>query len=382
VPASCLTFNTRGAEKHCFSGLQRELKSIIMKKKISIGDIAKALNVSKTAVSFVLNGKAKENYISEALEERVLKYVEEVGYKPNQLAQGLRTGKTKLIGMLVEDISDPFFSSIARVIEESAFQKGYKVFFSSTENNTAKAKDLLDVYRSRQVDGYIIAPAPGLEAEIQALLNDQLPVVLFDRYFPEIPTDNVLVNNFESTHKAVSYLVENGYQHIAFLTLQSEQIQMAERRRGYLTAIEARQEPLMKVFPYHQEPVQTVTEIRDYLVDHPEADAVFFATNYLAESGLEAVQLLNKRIPEDLGIIVFDDRNLFRLYSPPITAIAQPIRELSEQVINRLLDYLTGRRKNDGKTITTIVPAELIIRKSCVPKAVPAPVLAPSRTKR
>ena len=116
-----------------------------------------------------------------------------------------------------------------------------------------------------------------------------------------------------------------------------------------------------------------VKEINEFLQNNPEVDALFFSTNYLAESGLEAIQQLGKRVPEDLGIIVFDDHKLFRLYSPPITAIAQPIQELAEHVINRLLDYLTGRRKNDGKTTTTIVPAEFIIRRSCVPRAVPEP---------
>jgi LacI family transcriptional regulator len=339
-----------------------------MKKKISIGDIARDLKVSKTTVSFVLNGKARQNHISPALEERVLKYMAEVGYSPNQMAQGLRTGKTKLIGMLVEDISDPFFSGIARVVEEKAFQQGYKVFFSSTGNDPGKANELLEVYRSRQVDGYIIAPTAGLEEKIRALLEDRLPVVIFDRFLPGLPVSHVVVNNFESAYNAVQYLSGNGYAHIAFLTVASNQVQMEQRRQGYLAAIDNQQQALIHAIPYHQDPARTVADIAAFLSAHRQVDAVFFATNYLAESGLEAIQHLGLRIPQDLGVLVFDDKNLFRLFSPPITAIAQPLTALSEATINLLLDYLTGNRQQEEGPLTQVIPTTLHIRKSCTPK--------------
>src|SRR5688500_5299223 len=118
-----------------------------MNKKTSIHDIAKQLKVSATTVSFVLNGKANEKRISEDVTRRVLDFVEVVGYKPNQVAKSLRTGKTNIIGMLVEDISDPFFSSISRGIESIAYNHKYKIFFASTENDTEKTKALIKVFR-------------------------------------------------------------------------------------------------------------------------------------------------------------------------------------------------------------------------------------------
>jgi LacI family transcriptional regulator len=338
-----------------------------MKKRISIADIAKELNVSKTTVSFVLNGKAKENYISDALAERVIKYVEEVGYKPNDLARGLRTGKTKIIGMLVEEISDAFFSSIARIIEESAYKKGYKIFYSSTENNPEKTKELINVFRSRQVDGYIIAPTPGIEEDIKALLNDNLPVVLFDRYFPELPTDTVIVENFESSFNAIKHLVKNGFKSIAFITLVSDQVQMEDRLNGYLQAIEeSNLKPTVKAVSFENEPEENISEIKRFLEQQTNLDALFFSTNYLAENGLEAIRALNLRIPEDLGIVVFDDSNLFRLFSPPITAIAQPIKELSEAIIDLLLRRLTENDKTPEKKMI-VLPATLVERKSSGP---------------
>jgi len=335
-----------------------------MKKRISIADIAKELNVSKTSISFVLNGKARENYISEALAERILKYVEKVGYKPNDLARGLRTGKTQIIGMLVEEISDPFFSSIARIIEESAYKKGYKIFYSSTENNPEKTKELINVYRSRQVDGYIIAPTPGIEEDIKALLNDNLPVVLFDRYFPDLPTDTVVIENYESSFIAVKHLINNGFNSIAFITLVSDQVQMEDRLNGYLQAIEeSKLKPIVKAVSFENKPEENVKEIKRFLEQQNNLDALFFSTNYLAENGLEAIQELNIRIPEDLGIVVFDDSNLFRLFSPPITAISQPIKELSEAIIDLLLSRLTGNDETLDKKMI-VLPATLMERKS------------------
>src|SRR5690606_16704683 len=112
-------------------------------------DIARALGVSTTTVSFVLNGKAKEKRLSEALTKRVMDYVEEVGYKPNELAKSLRTGKTKIIGLIIEDISNPFFSNIARLIEEKAYSRGYRIIYCSTENDSRKALDFIGLFRDR-----------------------------------------------------------------------------------------------------------------------------------------------------------------------------------------------------------------------------------------
>ena len=133
-----------------------------MKKKVSIHDIAKQLNVSAATVSFVLNGKATEKRISGEMEQRILKHVKQLGYRPNRVAKSLRTGKSKIIGMLVEGIADPFFAAIARNVEEQAYKLDYKIFYASTENETRIAKEILGAFRDTQVDGYIIVPPPGL----------------------------------------------------------------------------------------------------------------------------------------------------------------------------------------------------------------------------
>jgi LacI family transcriptional regulator len=160
-----------------------------LKKKLSIVDIANSLNISKTTVSFILNGRAQEKRISDELVKRVLKYVKEVGYKPNSLAKSLRTGKSNIIGLLVQDISNHFFATIARRIEDLAYQSGYKIIYSSTDNDTQKTRELIAMFRDRHVDGYIITPPDNIEDDINELISDGFPVVLFDRYLPKVATD-------------------------------------------------------------------------------------------------------------------------------------------------------------------------------------------------
>jgi LacI family transcriptional regulator len=335
-----------------------------MKKRTSIHDIAKHLNVSSATVSFVLNGKAEENRIRQDLVDRILAYVKEVGYRPNLIAKSLRTGKSKLIGMLVEGISDPFFSSIARIVEEEAYKLGYKLFYASTDNDKDKAIALIRAFRERQVDGYIIAPPPGIEDEIEALKEENAPVILFDRYLEDVQTTNVVIDNFKGALNAVSHLIDNGYGNIAMVTLDSDQSQMIDRHQGYLKALKSmKQKQVLLKVEYSLTEEKNVEVIRDFLSANPTIDAVFFATNYLAVAGLKAIKSLKLSIPKNLAVVSFDDETLFEMYSPTITAVAQPISKISHAIIKELIQRLSsvdGLKKNE----TIVLEPELNVRDS------------------
>ncbi|HEY9340747.1 MAG TPA: substrate-binding domain-containing protein [Chitinophagaceae bacterium] len=334
------------------------------KNKLVIADIARHLKISITTVSFILNGKAREKRISDELTEKVLKYVKEVNYTPNHLAQSLRTGKTDLIGLIVENISNPFFANVARLIEENAYKRGFRIIYCSSENDTEKAKELIRVFHERQIDAYIITPTTGTENDIRNLLRENLSVVLFDRYFPDLQTNSVVVDNAQSTYNAICHLIEQGFQRIAFLTVESDQTQMNQRLDGYNRAIkENHLKKYIKKFPFQKKGHDYIESITQFFKKEKTVDAVFFATNYLGISGLEAIKNLNKKIPADIGVISFDDHDLFRLYSPSITAIAQPIEQLSEQLINILLEDIDSKKPN-RKTKKIVLTAPLIVRES------------------
>ena len=334
-----------------------------MDKKISINDIARELKVSTTTVSFVLNGKAQEKRISEGLVKIILDYVERVGYKPSHLAKSLRTGKSNVIVMLVEDISDPFFSSIARLIEQKTYNSGYKIVFCSTENDTEKTRELIKVFTYRKVDGFIIAPSPGIESEIQSLVDQNIPFVLFDRFFPGLHCNSVVVDNYTGTYNAVNHLAKNGYERIAFITVQSSQTQMDQRLRGYNKAlIELGKKPILKQIPYELH-LDSEDEITRFLVQNrANLDAVIFATNYLGITGLEVLNKLNIKLPTELGVIVFDDSNLFKLITPSITAISQPLSEIADQIMQTLFKALAADKPIEKRSV--LLQTELIERKS------------------
>lgn len=339
-----------------------------MKKRTLIHDIAKHLEVSIATVSLVLNGKAKEHRISDALAARVLKYVDEVGYKPNQLAKSLRTGKTNVIGLLIEDIANPFFATVAGLIERHALARGYHILYCSTENDTAKAKDLIAMLQDRHIDGYIIAPPTGVEREIEGLLKNNTPVVLFDRYLPSLPTDYIVVDNEAGAYEAACHLLDQGITRVAFLTIESEQTQMTARLQGYTRAMQAHAQVLsVQRIPlaFEGDKEASIVAICHFLEDNPACEAIIFANNSLTIYGLEAIARLGRRIPQDLAIVSFDDNDLFRLHTPPITAVAQPVEALAETLINVLLDGLATDQVAPPQQ-QIVLPLSLIVRGSSV----------------
>lgn len=340
-----------------------------MRKKISIKDIARELNISITTISFILNGKAKDMRISDKLIVKVNDFMKEKNYHPNQFAQSLRTGKTKMIALFVEDIADSFFASVARLIEESTYQMGYKIIYCSTEDNAERTKELIQLFRSRNVDGYIITPPKGIEKEIKQLLHDELPFVLFDRYFPKLSTDYVVIDNFTGAYHAIKHFQGQGFKHIAFITLDSDQTQMADRLKGYDSAMDELNFPKYTLkIPFKSDSKIVIDQFTGFLSNYKDIDAVLFATNYLAIKGFETLKNLQLRIPEDVAVIGFDDHEFFKVFNPTITAVAQPMKELSDHLISTLLKKLDSEKDKTDPHHYTVLPAQLIIRESSLKK--------------
>lgn len=334
-------------------------------KPVSIRNIADELKISITTVSFVLNGKAKEKHISEALAQKVIDYAKLINYKPNQIAQSLRTGKSKILVFMVEDISNSFFSKLARVLEDSAYKKGYRLIFCSNENDDDKSKELIDLFNFRQVDGFIIVPSPGIRDIIRNLIDENIPVVLLDRFFDGLDCNCVVIDNEEASFNASVELINNGFRNIAFIAMASSQSQMKDRLSGYKKAIVNHGlEPKVLEIPYNGISKGKGNEyIKDYLNNHSDLDAIFFATNYLAQSGLLAFKELNSNLLTDLGIMTFDDNDMFKIYPTSISCVAQPVNEISSKVMELLLPLLNEK---EVKKITQriVVKSQIILRES------------------
>jgi len=333
------------------------------RNKISIKDISKALGLSNTTISFILNGKAEQMRISTQAVEKVLAYVKEVGYTPNYLARGLVTGKTNTIGFIVENIGNPFFSQIASLIEEQAYTSGYKIIYSSTNGQTEKAKELIHMFRDRGVDGYIICPTEGLEDEISQLHAEGRPVVFFDRYLPQVSCHYIGLANEKAMFDACAHLVQCGKSNIALVTTDSDQTQMLSRLSGYrkLIRMKGLKEFILHI-PYQSRKEEMAAKFERFMLKYKELDGICFSTNYLAVEGLEVLRKIGVQIPS-VGIIAFDDNEVLRLFQPSITAVAQPLDEMAKLIIEQLLVDLKL-----GKVPDTFVHLELdphlILRES------------------
>lgn len=336
-------------------------------KRVSLKDIAQMAGVAPSTVSFVLNGKARQMRISEALEKKVIALAKTSGYHPNQVAVSLRTGKSKILGLIVESISGHFFASLAKIIEDEAQVHGYRVVYCSTENDPKKGSDLIRMLSQRQVDGYLITPTQGMEKDIRELSAANKPLVLIDSYFPKINVPYVLVDNQAGIHEGMQHLFKQGYKKIGFVTIDLDLIQMKHREDAYLDALKQKKIAVNRSFilkvPYNSGKEAVIQAISNFIKRSKGLDAIFFGANYLGIAGLESIRLAGLRIPGDIGMICFDDDDLFRLYPPGITSIQQPVEEIAKTAIQLLMTQIANGKINIRKSQLQLAP-NFIVRGS------------------
>lgn len=319
---------------------------------------------SPSTVSFVLNGKAREMRISDDLAKKIVATAKKEGYHPNQVAVRLRTGKSQMLGLVVESISGNFFAALAKVIEQEAEQYGYKVVYCATENDGKKGQELIRMLSQQQVDGYIITPALGMEEDVAELISMKKPVVLLDSYFPNIDVPHVLVDNHGGVVKGMKHLISRGYRKIAFVTVDLQLIQMKDRLQAYTESLKTAGIPvnrkLILSLGYKIKKEEAIAQIAAFIKNNPGVDALFFATNYLGLLGIESLQQLHMTIPKDVAMMSFDDHDVFRLFPPGITIIEQPVEEIAKTAIQLLMVQL-GKNKATKKNKVQL-PAKLVIR--------------------
>ncbi|HVX28163.1 MAG TPA: LacI family DNA-binding transcriptional regulator [Parafilimonas sp.] len=336
-----------------------------MEKKVALKDVAQHIGVSAALVSYVLNGKEKEARVGADMAKRIKKAAAELNYQPNLIAKSLKMGKTKTIGLIVADISNPFFSTIARIIEDEAKKHGYVVIFGSSDESAEKQLDLIDVFSTRLVDAFIIAPAAGTEEQIENIIRRGVPVVLMDRFFPGLKVDCVHINNYNASYKAVKQLIKNGRRKIGMLAYDTAQSHMQDRKQGYKAALKEnnirfKKEWLIEASYQHIE--KDVAAKLKSLLKPLQVDALFFATNSLAVAGLKEINKLGIKVPDDLAIISFDQSEAFDFFYSPVTYVSQSLTDIGNETVRLILNRLNNKSK---KNSDVIVEAKLIVRESC-----------------
>jgi len=316
-----------------------------MQKRVSLKDIATKVGVSTALVSYVLNGLEKEKRVGAEVVKKIRLAAEELNYQPNQIARSLRMKTTKTIGLIVADIANPFFGQLARIIENEANTFGYTVIIGCSDEDELKSEALITTLLNRQVDGFIIVPAAGTNAQIQSLLKRHIPVVLVDRFFEDVNTSHVIIDNFKATSEATSYFISKGLKKIAMVAYKSPLSHMKDRIKGYADTMKVNNLAdnicIVEVrYEHFQEDLDIA--FKELVVEKKKVNALLFATNALSVAGLYFVQKQKLKIPDDVAFIGFDGGDSFELFNPPLSFVQQPIENIGKEAINVLMRILNG----------------------------------------
>ena len=330
-------------------------------KRISIKDIAQAVGVSAATVSLVLTGKAKNGRVSKDMAEKIRTVAKEMNYQPNRLARSLQSGQSQTIGLLIADIVNPFFANLAFHIQEEMRKAGYAVIIMNTDEDSQQMEDMIELMQCRQVDGFIIVPAESGEQSIRQLVDHRVPLVLIDRYYPNIETNNVLIDNYDASYQATQYLIQQGCRRIALFIYDTKQPHMEGRMNGYIDAMKEKgvfDETFIKKVSYRNITDDIYKELHAIAEQKGNIDGLIFATNTIAVNGLKQLFKLNLRVPEDMQVVCFDKSDVFDFLPVPVPYIQQPIQSIARMASRLLLEQLEESGTQEGSTYR--LPTELI----------------------
>lgn len=328
----------------------------------NIRDVAKLAGVAPITVSRVINGA---DNVTEDTHRRVQQAIDQLHYVPNTLARSLRSRQSHTIALLVSDITNPFWTTIARGVEDTAAENDYRTILCNTDENPAKETTYLNLLVERRVDGVIIAPATREKKRLAMLKQLQVPCVLIDRRVDGLKVDRVYGDSRAGARGLIDHLVDLGHRRIALINGPSTISTAQDRADGYREALAAHglmvDEGLVFQGDFKQESGHRLTA--QVLACLPRPTAIFAANNFIALGVLQALQEAGVRVPDDMALVCIDDVPYLSAIDPFLTVAAQPAYEMGEAAARLLIERLT--RQRPGKAREVILPTRLIIRRSC-----------------
>jgi LacI family transcriptional regulator len=331
--------------------------------KITLKMIAAELGTTATTVSRVVSGQARKYRISKETEKKIVAVAKKLGFTPNQIARSLRTRKTYTIGLIVPNIANPFFSTIAQIIESAARLNNYSIILCDSGENTSVEIKSVGILENR-VDGLIIAPVGKKDSHVKKVFERNLPIVLVDRYFPDLPISFVASNNYKGAFEAVSYLIECGHSKIACIQGLTDSFVSQERLRGYISALQSKkitvQNDLIKGNGFDVENGYLAT--KSLLTQQGIPTALFAQGNLIALGSLIAIKEEGYKVPDDISIIAFDDQPYLAFLSTPLSTIKQDSQKIGQIAVQMLLSQIKNGRPETNEKI--LLPCSIIHRNS------------------
>ncbi|MBC7318277.1 LacI family DNA-binding transcriptional regulator [Candidatus Bipolaricaulota bacterium] len=328
----------------------------------TIRDVARKAGVSVATVSHVINGTRK---VAPETAARVRLAIEELGYHPNASAQALRTRATHTIGIVVSDISNPFFAALVRGAEDCARQHGYNVIICNTSEDLNNERTYLNLLSKRRVDGLLLAPTGKNNELITHLMDRGMFIVFIDRTPPNRQVPAVLSRNEEGAYQAASHLIMHGHKRIGIILGLPDVSTTWERLNGYRRALaEHGIEFDEQLLSYGFSSILEGQKACLSLLSQPNPPTAIFATNNLMTIGvIKALHQLGLRCPEDVSIVGFDDFEWAEVFNPPLTTVAQNPYEIGQRAADLLVELIAGK----GEPKQVRVPVELKVRASVAP---------------
>lgn len=328
--------------------------------KVTIKDIAQMAGVSKATVSRVLNDSKP---VSSEIRDKVMRVIEETGYKPSALARGLATKETHLIGVIIPDVANPIFSELVKGMEEEANNTNYNVLLCNTYLDHEKEMRYLNILKDKEVDGIIFLTTDETEDQTTFFKSFGKPVVTVDRRFKQLAIPSVGVNDFKASYDAVNYLINLSHEKIAMVRAPfDDQSHGYDRYNGYLKAMEDHNLTVDK--NWIVEGNFTVNDgyeaMGRLLASKNPPTAVFFANDMMAVGGIRCIVDSGLRVPDDISVIGFDDIPIASIFIPSLTTVKQPTFDIGRKAMEKLIHMING---NDEE-MHTLFETQLMLRNS------------------
>lgn len=329
-------------------------------KRITIEDVAQAAGVSRQTVSRAMNDK---NEISQETKERVMRAVADLGYRPNRMAQSMVTQRTYAIGLLVADITNPFFPEVSRGVQDLAQANDYNVFFCNTDDRPELELQELHSLAAQGVDGIIVFSHSASPEDLKSFADSYRPIIFINRIIEHPNASVLMIDNFRGAQIAADYFIDHHRTRPGMLTNNSATASASRRLLGF------KQRVLERGIAFSDDHVAMEQATLDggyqaahhLLEKYPETDALFTYNDLMAIGAVRACLERGYRIPEDVAIIGFDDIQFARMITPSLTTIRVDKYEIGKIALQRLLEMI----ENPGEaTPQIIIEPELILRET------------------
>lgn len=323
--------------------------------------LSETTGYSISTISRVLSGKGKQYRISESAMQRILEEANKLNFRPNSIAQSLRTEKTYTLGLVIPNLSNSYFSNIASVIIREARNEDYRVIILDTMENEENEQEAVDTLLSHKADGILLVPCGADASRLEQINSLRTPVLLIDRYFPESELTHIATDNYRGACMATEHLISNGHKDILCLQGIPHSSPNKERVRGYRDTLakygyDSRLNIRGNDFSFESGYLQT----RLILNNEQRPSAIFALSNTILLGAMKAIREAHLRIPEDISIISFDNEAYLDLLDPPISRISQPSPQIASLAVHTLIGLMKGEKKEPILLPPTLIPGESV----------------------